>query len=253
MTPHTPMCVPLHLHPTLAILCRNREVGVSRGRTRICGVAPLTRTSSGTSPGPQQSCGAGTAAMASQHRPFPALPPSSITSAPRSLLPTRSPVKGSWGLYGHRPRPDSKEWVTNRMGGAPGPCQSQRGDVSPGGGWKQAGHVEKSGKEAGVLRSASSGSLEGAARTGSCPHGAPWHCQARATSRHVQHSHASVRDCTRLAGHPPRAPSPTPSHWGGGRGRAGGLLPPSAMGMWQARVSLTFPLAPNWMKAQTGW
>lgn len=122
-------------------------------------------------------------------------------------------MKGSWGLYGHRPRPDSKESVTNRMGGAPGPCQSQRGDVSPGGGWKQAGHVEKSGKEAGVLSSAMSRSLEGAARTGSCPHGAPWHCQARAASRHVQQSHASIRDCTRLAGHPLRAlelPLPPP-------------------------------------------
>lgn len=95
-------------------------------------------------------------------------------------------MKGSWGLYGHRPRPDSKEWVTNRMEGAPGPCQSQRGDVRPGGGWKQAGHVEMSGKEeAGVLSSASSRCLEGAARAWSCPHRAPWHGQARAAWGHA--------------------------------------------------------------------
>lgn len=114
-------------------------------------------------------------------------------------------MKGSWGLYGHRPRPDSKEWVTNRIGGAPGPCQSQRGDVSPGGGWKQAGYVEKSGKEADVPGSAVSRSLKQAARTWSCPGGAPWHCQAGATTRPTQQGHAGGRDCTRLAGHPPQA------------------------------------------------
>lgn len=48
-------------------------------------------------------------------------------------------MKGSWGLYGHRPRPDSKEWVTNCMWGASAPCQSQGGDVSPGRVWEQAG------------------------------------------------------------------------------------------------------------------
>lgn len=127
-------------------------------------------------------------------------------------------MKGSWGLYGHRPRPDSKEWVTNRMEGAPGPCQSQKGNVSPGGGWKQAGHVEKSRKEAGVLGSATNRSLKGSARTRSHPHGAPWHCQAGAASRYVQQGHASVRDCARLADRSPSPGSgaPSPPHSLGG-------------------------------------
>lgn len=112
-------------------------------------------------------------------------------------------MKGSWGLYGHRPRPDSKEWVTNRMVGAPGPCQSQRGGVSPGGGWKQAGHGDECGKETGVLGSAGSRFLGGSAGSRSCPHGAPWHCQARAAAGQQGHSLPRLR-----------APPP-PTHCGG--------------------------------------
>lgn len=32
-----------------------------------------------------------------------------------------------------------------------------------------------------------------------------------------------------------------------------GPLAPSAIGICLSRLSLTFPLAPSWMKAQTGW
>lgn len=109
-------------------------------------------------------------------------------------------MKGSWGLYGHRPRPDSKEWVTNRMGGAPGPCQRQRPNVSPGGGWKQAEHVEKSGKEADVLVSAQSPS-RGCLDQVLSPRGATWLCHTRAASRHMQRGRAGGRGCGRLAGH----------------------------------------------------
>lgn len=162
-------------------------------------------------------------------------------------------MKGSWGLYGHRPRPDSKEWVTNRMGGAPGPCQRQRPNVSPRGGWKQAEHVEKSGKEADVLVSARSPS-RGCLDQVLSPRGTP------ALPHQGCFSPRAARSCRGQglwqAGWPLSLALGIPlphAHWERRWGCAEGLLPPSAVGTCLARVPLTFPLAPSWMKAQTGW
>lgn len=86
MTPHTPMCVPFDLHPTFAILCRNREVGVSRGRTGLCGMAPLMCTRLGTSPGPQPRAAEQGCRHCCHHLPAETIP-STPTSHHRLCIP----------------------------------------------------------------------------------------------------------------------------------------------------------------------
>lgn len=121
-------------------------------------------------------------------------------------------MKGSWGLYGHRPRPDSRDWVTSCMRGALAPCQSQ-GEMSAQGGSENKLQLGgKCGKEVGV--SVMSESLEGDARTWSHPH---WDTLPELFS---------PCECQGLhqAGHPPKAvghPLPLLP----GRGVCGHLLP----------------------------
>lgn len=101
-------------------------------------------------------------------------------------------MKGSWGLYGHRPRPDSKEWVTNCMRGALAPCQSQKGDVSPGGVWEQAGTWRKEWE--GGWCACDEWAPQGNARTWSRPHWDTLTFPSQSCSLH-----ANARACTRLA------------------------------------------------------
>lgn len=116
-----------------------------------------------------------------------------------------------------------------------------------GGGCKQAGHAEKSGKETGVPSSAVRRSLKGAARTRVL---SPWGTLALPNQGCFSPLATHRWQGLRQAGRPPSPGSGTLSPYNSLRGS---LLPPSAMGTWLARVSLTFPLAPSWIKAQTGW
>lgn len=87
-----------------------------------------------------------------------------------------------------------------------------------------------------------SGLLLGNARTGSHPHWDTLTAPSQSCSLHV-----NARDCSTLATLPRLWGSLSPCSQGEGS------LVTFCSGLCQSRVSLTFPRAPSWMKAQTGW
>lgn len=229
-----------------------------RGRTGLCGMAPLTRTRSGASSGPQpraaeQGCRhcchclpAQTIPRAAtfQHRLCSPLPLTDEESREGFVGAVRAPSSPRFQGVGHQPH-----------GGSPGTLPEPKGRCQPRGRLKTSWACGEE-WEGGWCAQLCGQRVP----QGGCQDlvSSPWGTLAlpsRAASCRVQQGHAGIRGCARLARHPPQAPRLPlpPTRWGRGWGRAGGLLPPSAMGTWLARVSLTFPLAPSWMKAQTGW
>lgn len=126
------------------------------------------------------------------------------------------------------------------MRGALAPCQSQGEDVSPEGVWEQAGTWGKEWEGGWCV--CDERAPQGDARTWSHAHRDALTLPSQSCSLH-----ANAGACTRLATLPRLWGSL--SHYSQGEASLGTFCHRDM----SVQVPLTFPLAPSWMKAQTGW